>query len=579
MKGRYIRRFAALTTGVLICAVSRFETPIAVRVSAQRGNTTVLVDFRAFGDDGQPVVDLRAEDLSIRVDGKERAVTSLRFVHNAPRAAARVPPPFATNAATENAHDLILLVDDESIAPGREKGIRDAAARLLAALGPGDRVALFGVRPGGLNVPLGSDLSRVGDALASMVGQRGDQEVICRTSLVLQRTASILAARGSNPAIVVFFSSGLASPESGRRPVLGVGGKLCEVRATDFDDVARAAAASRVSFFPVLVMDGAGQIDSSEYAAGVEHLAAIVGADKFRMSGPVDPLVARITRDMSQYYVASIDIDAGERTDAPRRLEVRATRGGVKVQAKSQLIAGKVEAAAGAPRDMLRTSASYHELPLRIAAYPSRGDEKGSVKVVALFEPIDSSAKLSAAALGFYDDKGTLKAQWTAQPAELARSPVPAAVVVPAGSYRVRLAAIDASGRSGTTDFDLQAQLKPLGTFRTSALMLGVPRNGAFTPKLQFGVDQAAVAVLEVYGVPKGATVVVRLELADSDQGAPLANATTDVASGPGADGRTAFGGFAISGLQPGDYQLRAIVSVDAKEAGRASQTLRKVQP
>lgn len=166
MNGPYLRRFSVLTTCVLICALSRFGTPIAVRVSAQRGNTSVLLDFRAVGDDGQPVVDLKAEDLSIRVDGKERAVTSVHFAHGGPKAAARVPPPFATNTAADIAHDLILLVDDESIAPGREKGIRDAAARLLAALGPGDRVALFGVRPGGLNVPLGSEPSRIGDALA-----------------------------------------------------------------------------------------------------------------------------------------------------------------------------------------------------------------------------------------------------------------------------------------------------------------------------------------------------------------------------------------------------------------------------
>jgi hypothetical protein len=144
----------------------------------------------------------------------------------------------------------------------------------------------------------------------------------------------------------------------------------------------------------------------------------------------------------------------------------------------------------------------------------------------------------------------------------------------------VRLAATDASGRSGTADLDLAAQLKPLAAFRTSALMLGVPQRGAFAPKLQFGgADQAAVGVLEIYGVPKGTAVVVRLELADSEQGAPLANATTNVGQGPGEDGRTAFGGFAIGGLQPGDYQLRAIVTIDGKEVGRATQTLRKVQP
>ena len=576
----HLRRFAPAVVCSAVCAVFWFETPICVPLVAQRGNAGVLVDFRAFTEDGQPVADLKAEDVVIKVDGRERAVRSLRLVQSARTSTARVPPPFATNAASENAHDVVLLVDDESIAPGHEKGIRDAAARLLAALGPGDRVALFGVRPGGLNVPLGSEPARVGDALASMVGQLREQEVTCRTSLALQRIASILAPRASNPTIVVFFSSGLAAPDSGMRPLLGVGGKLCEVTPTDFDAVGRAAAGSRISFFPVLVMDGGGQTGSSQYAAGVEHLAAMVGADTFRMSATVEPVVARIVRDMAQYYVASIEMDASDRTDTPRRLEVRAKRGGVKVQAKSQLIVGRPEPAASAPREMLRTATVYRDLALRIAAYPSRGnDEKNGVKVVALFEPVEAATKLTAAAIGLYDDKGTLKAQWTAQPAELARAPVAAAVVVAPGAYRLRVAATDATGRGGTTDLQLQAQLTQLAAVRTSALMLGIPQSGAFAPKLQFGADEAAVAVLEVYGVPKGAAVSVRLEVADSEQGAALANATTTIGQGPGEDGRTALGGFAIGGLQPGDYLLRAIVSVDGKEAGRATRTLRKVQP
>jgi hypothetical protein len=581
MKQQYFRAFAAAMAFSAVLAVFRLETRAFVRFDAQRGNASVLIDFRALAPDSQPVVDLKAEDVSIKIDGKERAVSSVRFVQSTRKPGRQLPAPFVTNVTGDGGHDVLILVDDESIAPGHEKGIRDVATRLMATLGPGDRTALYGVRPGGLNVPLGSEPARVGDALASMVGQLGDQELTCRTSLALQRIASILTTRAFNPAIVVFFSSGLASPESGMRSQLGVGGKLCEVRTTDFDEVAKAAALSRVSFFPVLVMDGTGRTDTSQdAAAGVEHLAAIVGADPFRLSGTVEPLVARIRRDMSQYYVASVDIEPGEYTDSSRRLEVRAKRAGVRVQAKSQLIVGKAAPSAPAPRDMLRTANTYHDLPLRIAAYPSRGaDEKAGVKVVALFEALDPSVKLSAAAIGFYDDKGTLKAQWTAQPPELARSPVPAAVVVPAGAYRVRLAATDATGRSGTADFPLQAQLTPLATFRTSALMLGVAQNNAFAPKLQFGTEPAAVAVLEIYGVPKSAAVTARLELAESDQGAPLANATTNVGQGPGDDGRTAFGGFAIAGLQPGDYLLRAIVTVDGKEAGRATRILRKVQP
>jgi len=39
---------------------------------------------------------------------------------------------------------------------------------------------------------------------------------------------------------------------------------------------------------------------------------------------------------------------------------------------------------------------------------------------------------------------------------------------------------------------------------------------------------------------------------------------------------RIALGGFAIGGLAPGDYVMRALVSVNGKSAGRVIQTLRK---
>lgn len=551
--------------------------------SAQRGNTTVAIDFRAFTEDGQPVLDLKPDDLLVKIDGRDRSVSALKLVRAARPAGGRaLPPPFATNVSTESGHDLILLVDDDSIAPGHEQGIREAVGRLLDTLGSGDRVALFGVRPGGINVPLSSDPARVRAALGSMMGQLGDEELACRTKIALQSIASVLGTRSTNPVTVVFFSSGMAAPDSSIRTVLGGSERraLCEVRPTDFEAVARGAAAAHVSFFPVLVMEASGAMDNSAYAAGVEHLASVVGADTFRLSANPDPVVARITRDISTYYVASIEIEPADRNDATRHFEIRTKRPGVKLQATPQLVIGKPDPSPGAPRDLLRTAAVYRDVPLRLAAYVSRGaDEKAGMKVVALFEPVESSTKLNAASIGLYDEKGTLKAQWTAQPAELSKSPVAAAVVIPAGSYRMRLAAVDGNGRAGTTDLDVQAQLKPLGTFRTSALMLGTPQNGAFTPKLQFTSDQAVVGVLEIYGVPKGAAAAVQLEIADAERGAALGTTAAKVVQGPGDDGRTAFGGFPITTLPPGDYVLRAIVTVDGKEAGRAMQTLRKQQP
>jgi hypothetical protein len=83
MKPPYFRWFIAAMACSAVCGVFCFETPIAVRLAAQRGNASAILDFRAFTEDGQPVVDLKADEVVIKVDGKERAVSSLRFIQSA----------------------------------------------------------------------------------------------------------------------------------------------------------------------------------------------------------------------------------------------------------------------------------------------------------------------------------------------------------------------------------------------------------------------------------------------------------------------------------------------------------------
>jgi hypothetical protein len=87
-----------------------------------------------------------------------------------------------------------------------------------------------------------------------------------------------------------------------------------------------------------------------------------------------------------------------------------------------------------------------------------------------------------------------------------------------------------------------------------------------------------AIGLLEIYGVPKGANVTVDLDVATSAEGSPLASAQTTVSPGNTDDMRVAFGGFSIAGLSPGDYLMRAIVSLDGKPVGKVVRTLRKSQ-
>jgi hypothetical protein len=245
------------------------------------------------------------------------------------------------------------------------------------------------------------------------------------------------------------------------------------------------------------------------------------------------------------------------------------------------VLLAKAAAAKGAPapKDMLRVAAEYRDLPLRATSYASRAPASEDVRVVALFES-PGGAPLSAASVGLFDEKGTLKKQWTANKDDLAKPLVRADLQASPGTYRVRVAAVDAGGRAGTTDYDLKAETVRADPLKLSALVIGTQQQGAstFAPRLEFTSETVAIGLLEIYGVPSGATVTVDLDVASMLEGTALATAETQVGKGSAEDARMAIGGFAIESLPPGDYLMRAVVSLDGKPVGKVTRTLRKAK-
>src|SRR3954463_6916981 len=71
---------------------------------AERAAPLLTISFAAIRGDGTPAADLRAEDVSIKIDGKAREIRSLQLVSRAGTHAdadlASLPPPFGSNAVT-----------------------------------------------------------------------------------------------------------------------------------------------------------------------------------------------------------------------------------------------------------------------------------------------------------------------------------------------------------------------------------------------------------------------------------------------------------------------------------------------
>ena len=84
--------------------------------------------------------------------------------------------------------------------------------------------------------------------------------------------------------------------------------------------------------------------------------------------------------------------------------------------------------------------------------------------------------------------------------------------------------------------------------------------------------------MLEIYGVPKGGAVTVELDVAQTAEGPPLATAQTTVAPGDAKTCASRSAASASRRLAPGDYLMRAVVSLDGKPVGKVVRTLRKSQ-
>src|SRR5688572_6877647 len=172
-------------------------------------------DFRALGENGQPVPDLAEADLALRIDGRVRQVRSLRFVRAASGASNPVPAPFGSNALGESGRAIVLVIEDESLRAGVGRYAIDGAIRFIRTLSPADRVALITMPRGGLHVDLTNDHAAVIAALSRIFGQASSRattsDSACRTRLTLQALATLFESLASAPMpkTVVFMSAGL----------------------------------------------------------------------------------------------------------------------------------------------------------------------------------------------------------------------------------------------------------------------------------------------------------------------------------------------------------------------------------
>jgi hypothetical protein len=552
-------------------------------VVAQRQPQT-MIDLSVIGEDGRPITDLKATEVTLKVGGRPRDVTFFQLLQvddakSAPSGAA-LPPPFATNAVSgTTARDVLVILDEESIAPTRLSRAQEAIRDFVGRLGSLDRVTLLSPRQGGRRITLAEDRSDIREVLGQFTAavSNDPQHLPCRTITTLQMLQSLFTGYSARSTpVVAFVSGGIAAPPEGGRGFVAMGSGRCQLTLKHFHDARAPARALNGAFYVVYAPElTEAATPSASASSGLDTLAGLIGAE-FLTRTTAEGLT-RVARETSARYVLGFEPHPDDRPGARQPVELAVARERVKLRFRTEVVTVEGSGSRRAsPEDMLRTGDTYTALPLHAAAFPSRHPD-GKIRLVVVFEPAESGVKLKTAAVGLYDAKHRLT-RWTADAADLARSPVLAGIIVPAGTYRMRVAAVDAAGRPGTVDAQIIADLVDAAPVKLSGMALGVSdASGGFSPRLQFaGSDAGAFAYLEIYGVPKGAAVSVVQEVAPAVDGPALASYPVDLAPGATDDSRIAYAGFAIDALPPGDVVVRALVSLDGKQIARLVRTLRK---
>ena len=587
-----------------------------------QGPTLITVDFRALASDGTPIRNLQPEEVTLRVGGRPREIVALQLMEaegrgDALAAAAAPAPPFITNAPEAWGRDVVLLIDEEGIPAGKQATVNTALGRLVAALSPGDRISVMTSKGSAARVKATTKHQRVHEALAALVGRamRGEtaSEAVCRSRVNLFALIEVLTSVApSVPTVVVFVTNGFTPPTVIEDIKRGEGpASPCELMPRDLETLTNAAVISRAQIYALQIIDdglpdeatasemtrGAARAtpvggaaatvvaSTADMTRGLEHVAGLTGNAIIRLIGDSSPAVQRIARETSAYYLAAFEVPAAERTGATQQVEVSVARPQARVSAHRWILIPKPQAPSAkpgrsgtpTPRDMLSVARPFYDLPLRASVFPSRASSDGKLRVVALFESSDPSVWIASAAAALFDVKGKARAQWTGQAAELGRPPILAALTAPGpGTYRLRVAAADATGAGGTLDEEVTIAATAKNAPWVGALVLGVPSGQSFAPRLQFVDEAVAMAMVEIAGLSKAAAVEATFELAASEDGPALASLPGTVR--PPSGGTTvAYVELPIRSMPPGDVVVRAVITIDGRPLPlRPVRTLRK---
>jgi VWFA-related protein len=295
-------------------ALAGWRSPSTVLAQA----ALLQLDAVAVDGSGNPVVDLKRDELEVWIDGYRVPIENLTAV---------------TPASGGDGRTIVLLLDDMTLPLTMMPRVREAARRFVDRMTPGDQLAIVSLNGDAMeSTDDRSRLLRSIDAytVRLMAGQRLDVigEQVLKTVTSLSRQLAE-AAPGRKTIVGIgagwLFDTPIPSPVVGRdlRP--------------EWTEAMRAMGFASVSLYAI----DPGGLGTSRFG-GSGGFARESGGYAFVNSNDLNGAVDRIMREAANYYVIEVlDPPVGRKANL-RGLDIKVHRRGVTVRARRQIPGGRI---------------------------------------------------------------------------------------------------------------------------------------------------------------------------------------------------------------------------------------------
>src|SRR5688572_2921291 len=550
--------------------------------------------------------------------------------------------PYVSNNTDRRPGRLIMLViDRNNIDTHTLRSTATALKQFVSSIAPDDRLALVTIPPPGPSVDFTNNHPLVLDAITRIVGSDdpmisqfniSDYEAIAfenrsnpiGTQRLLFRACGDTDANTMSPCdrdveqealtiathirqLTSASVSGYAALLKNLRDVEGAKsmiilsqGLMLEGSAGEASALATLAAEARVSINVLMFSQMEGSASQSRMSetlsqdrdlreAGLEALASRSRGSLFRVVTNPQPILDRVRMEISAYYMLGVEPAERDRDGRPHQIRVQVGRQNVQVRARRQ-VQYAVMKANNWSRDVvmarvLRSPAANTQLPMRLSTYTFRDAAPNKVKLIlaAEIDP-ESMEKELDLAIGFavFDQVG--KAVLSGQERKIysANSDLPIryelAVAVDPGTYRLRLAAVDMAGKSGSVEREVSAFGMTNHELALGDLILSSVREGRGTdlraPVILRVADGQLATYTEFYTNKAGALddTKVTFEIADTADGPALQTSVAEIRERADQTMRQALGVVPVGALPPGRYIARAMFSRGDKSVGKLTR-------